>query len=79
VVIHISKEHFFKICYAPGKGSNMKAELATMWTLLFYANLLNIRKVHVFGDSKVAIDWKNNKIKFRWLNCSLSLTTLDPP
>jgi len=65
VVIHISKEHFFKIHYASSKESNMKAELAAMWTLLFYANLLNPRKVQVFGDSNFAIDWVNNKIQIQ--------------
>jgi hypothetical protein len=36
-----------------GKGSNMKAEIEAMWTLLFYANLLKLRKVQVFGTQKL--------------------------
>jgi ribonuclease HI len=65
VVLLISKEHFFKIFYALGKGSNMKAELAVMWNLLFYANLLNLRKVQVFVDSKLEFDWENNEIQIQ--------------
>jgi hypothetical protein len=38
----------------------MKEEFSVMWTLLFYSNLLNLRKVEVLRDSKVAIDWENN-------------------
>jgi ribonuclease HI len=63
IVLFISKDDFFNVRYVPSRGTNMKGELSAMWNLLFYANIMNMRKVWVFGDSKVAIDWGNNKVQ----------------
>jgi ribonuclease HI len=63
VVSYISGENYFKVIYAPGSGSNMKAEFSTVWTLLFMLKFLKLRKVQVMGDSKVEIDWENERIQ----------------
>lgn len=43
----------------------MKAEFSAMWTLLYYANMLDLRKMQVFGDSKVVIDWANRRVQIQ--------------
>jgi hypothetical protein len=45
VIIYISKDHIFKIFYALGHGTNMKAKFSAMWTLMYYANMLELRKM----------------------------------
>jgi hypothetical protein len=35
--------------------------LAALWALLFMVSSLNLRKVHIFGDSKIVVDWVNGK------------------
>jgi hypothetical protein len=62
VVIHLSATHFFQVRYAPGHGTNSKVEFSALWTLLFMANNLNVRRLQVSGDSKVVINWANKKI-----------------
>jgi hypothetical protein len=48
VIIYISKEHFFKILCSRSCDTNMKAEFSAMWTLMYYANMLDLRKMQVF-------------------------------
>jgi ribonuclease HI len=73
VIIFISKDYFFKVCYVPGRGTNMKAEFSARWTLLLFSNMLKLRKVQVLGDSKVAIDWANNKVQIQVVKLQLLL------
>jgi ribonuclease HI len=42
-----------------GKGTNTKAELLGIWTLLMWARQLGIQCISVMGDSKMIIDWLN--------------------
>jgi ribonuclease HI len=44
-----------------GSGTNSKAELLGAWVTLTIAKLWNITKLKILGDSKVIIDWLNNK------------------
>jgi ribonuclease HI len=44
-----------------GSGSNTKAELVGVWTSFILANLLDIRHLHMVGDSKVVIEWMQRK------------------
>jgi ribonuclease HI len=46
-------------------GTNNKAELSTLWALLFQADYLQIHKLQVFGDSQVVIDWINGLTCFQ--------------
>jgi ribonuclease HI len=41
--------------------TNTKAELMGTWATLFIANYLSIYKLQILGDSKVIINWLNNK------------------
>jgi ribonuclease HI len=57
VVLFISHNHYIHIRYAPGGGTNNRAKLIALWTLLETAKEKNLSKLQVFGDSKLVIDW----------------------
>jgi ribonuclease HI len=48
-----------------GAGSNTKAELLGVWATLLLATRHNILELQVMGDSKIIIDWLNNKGKLQ--------------
>jgi ribonuclease HI len=48
-----------------GQGTNTKAELLGAWASLILAQRLNIEVMLLFGDSKVIIDWINDKADLR--------------
>jgi ribonuclease HI len=59
--LKINPDHLFRGHFAGGKGNNMKEEIMGLWGLLHFATGLSINKMMVVGDSKVAIDWINDK------------------
>jgi ribonuclease HI len=61
VVMYLSSTHYIHIRYAPGGGTNSRAELTALWTLLEAAKEKSIRTLQVFGDSKIVIDWAMGK------------------
>jgi ribonuclease HI len=46
-----------------GVGTNTKAELLGLWASLTLASLWSINHILVLGDSRVIIDWINQKSK----------------
>jgi ribonuclease HI len=44
-----------------GDGTNTKAELLGVWATLTLATHLSLQKLQVLGDSKVIIEWLNNR------------------
>ena len=46
-----------------GGGTNSKAELMGIWATLTLANHLVIHRLQAFGDSKVIIEWLNDRGK----------------
>lgn len=44
-----------------GEGSNTKAELLRLWTALALASQWSLDYLLVLGDSRIIIDWINNK------------------
>jgi ribonuclease HI len=44
-----------------GVGTNTKAELLGAWVTLILVNQWKIPKIQLMGDSKVIIDWLNQK------------------
>jgi ribonuclease HI len=51
-----------------GAGTNTKAELMGLWATLTLATLWSIEKIQVLGDSKVIIDWINQKGQLHAVN-----------
>jgi len=44
-----------------GNGTNNRAELLSLWTLLWIAKRLECTELQVLGDSLTIIDWVNQK------------------
>jgi len=61
IYLKLSTKHTMKAHFAGGTGNNMKAELMGLWGILFLSSYLSIKKLMVAGDSKVTIDWINDK------------------
>ena len=55
--------HFVLLKLGHGKGTNQRVELITLWGLLKYAVQADILQLQFFGDSRVIIDWIEDKSK----------------
>jgi ribonuclease HI len=65
VVLFINQNHYIYIRYAPGGGTNNRAELIALWTLLETTKQKDIWKLQVLGDSKLVIEWAQGKISIQ--------------
>ena len=45
-----------------GHGTNNHAELISLRHLIYFSILHHCRKIQIFGDSKIVIDWFNNTV-----------------
>jgi len=57
------KNYIFKI--GLGEGTNNRAELLSLWALIWLAIHVECRDVTILGDSKAIIDWINGKAAIR--------------
>jgi ribonuclease HI len=58
------KSHLSRITkwfFRCGEGSNTKAECLGLWTTLYLATTWSIKHLYVLGDSRVVIDWINQR------------------
>jgi ribonuclease HI len=63
--IFISSHTSYRWTLNGGQGTNTKAELLGAWASLILARRLNIEVLLLLGDSKVIIDWINDKVELR--------------
>jgi ribonuclease HI len=63
--IKLSASSVYKWYLNCGIRTNTKAELMGAWATLFIANFLSLHKIQILGDSKVIIDWLNDKSELR--------------
>jgi hypothetical protein len=61
IYLKLSTKHTVKTHFVRGIGNNMKAEIMGLWGIIFLSSYLSIKKLMVVGDSKVTIDWINDK------------------
>ena len=54
-----------KIKYAIGQASNNKVELSALWDTLKVAKSSHIQEIQIYGDTKVVVDWENEKNTIR--------------
>ena len=56
-----------KISFKFGLGTttNSKYELSTLWATMKIANDKQLKRVHIYGDSKTVIDWATCKIDIK--------------
>jgi ribonuclease HI len=64
-LLYLSKSHYYTIIYVMGTRSNNKVELVALWDLLFHVEMINLHKLHVFGDSQLVVDCINRKVTFQ--------------
>jgi ribonuclease HI len=62
VVLFLNQKHYLHIIYAPGIGTNNRAEFIALWTLLETAIKKDVKKLQIMGHSKLVIDWARQKI-----------------
>jgi ribonuclease HI len=62
---YISSHTSYRWTLNRGQGTNTKAELLGAWASLLLARRLNIEDLLLLGDSKVIIDWINDKVELR--------------
>ena len=48
-----------EITFAPGQSPKNKAELSALWSVLQVASEKQVRRIQIYGDSKMTIDWAN--------------------
>ena len=58
-ILFLNPNHHFQISMGLGSGTNNYAELMTLKLLLCFAIERNFKKLQVFGDSMVVINWIN--------------------
>ena len=61
--LYLNQNHYFQISLGLGVGTNNYDELMTLKLLLCFAIERNCRKLQVFGDSMVVINWLNKTQK----------------
>ena len=71
MVIVINKDHFLYIC--GGLGSNTKAEILSLFGLLFIASHFGVSDISIFGDSKIIIDWLNGLSNLQVISTHLQM------
>ena len=64
-VIFFPSTKKMKIKFATGQASNNKGELSALWASLKVAKSTHIQEIQIYGDSKVVIDWANEKSTIR--------------
>jgi len=62
--IDVSTSLRYKFYLCGGEGTNSRAEVLALWGLLYCARWLDIDSIHIFGDSRVVIEWINRKATF---------------
>jgi ribonuclease HI len=60
-VIKTSDFSVYRWTFNCGEGTNTREELLGVWATLTLATRLAIRDIQVLGDSKIVIDWLNDK------------------
>jgi ribonuclease HI len=60
-LIRISQNSFYKWTFNCGPGTNTRAELLGVWATLYLASRLHIEVLQLLGDSRIIIEWLNNR------------------
>ena len=62
-ILYMNEMSKTEILFAPGQGTNNKAELSTLWLVLKIVTEKNVKNLQICGDSKLTIDWANGKLQ----------------
>ena len=58
-MIYISETHILSFSVGCGPGTNTRAELLALWSVLKVCNMMGVPLQQIFGDSMVIISWEN--------------------
>ena len=58
MVIRIRHNLSYILKMGPGGGTNTKAELLSLWGLLYFSKNKDLLDIKILGDSKVIIEWE---------------------
>ena len=67
-VLLLNESSKTEITFAPGQGTNNKAKLSALWSILKIAAEKNVQELQLCGDSKLTIDWENGQLQINALH-----------
>ena len=62
-ILYMNEMSKTEIFFSPCQGTNNKAELSALWSVLKIATKKNVKNLQICGDSKLTIDWANGKLQ----------------
>ena len=62
-LISVSKNSQYRWTFNCGSSTNIRAKLLGAWATLHLASRLNIKVLQILEDSRIVIEWLNNKSK----------------
>jgi hypothetical protein len=60
-LIKINNYTSYRWTFNCGPGTNTRAELLGAWATLYLASRLHIDTLQIYGDSRIIIEWLNNR------------------
>ena len=57
--MHMMENHYFRLKWGLGDGTNNKVELLSIYMFLTFAHEKGLRQFQTFGDSMIIINWLN--------------------
>ena len=59
-VLYPTEEHSYRLKWGLGDGTNSKAKLLALYMLLIFSHEKGLRRLQIFKDSMIVINWLNN-------------------
>ena len=56
----MTEDHSYRLKWGLGTRTNNKLELLALYMLLIFAHEKGLRRLQIFGDSMIVINWINN-------------------
>ena len=70
-ILFMDNAHCYFMKYGVGHGTNNHVEFLALWILLKVATKKQVRRLLVLGDSKLLMEWENERNQIR--NMALEL------
>ena len=60
-IIYLDETNKISFKLGLGRATNNKVELSALWATMKIANDKELKRLHIYGDSKTVIDWATGK------------------